>query len=65
MKVSCHLTDTEDLQIIPLTVSNLTQAIDDIVCLNADIVILVQDSEQQHADIVGSCLAEHPAKRKL
>lgn len=58
----CDLTDTDDLQIITLTASNLNQAIDDIIGLNADIVILDQDNEQLHADIVCSFLAKHHSK---
>lgn len=58
----CDLTDTDDLQIITLTANNLNQAIDDIIGLNADIVILDQDNEQLHADIVCSFLAKHHSK---
>lgn len=58
----CDLTTTDDLEIITLTANNLNQAIDDIIGLNADIVILDQDNEELHADIVCSFLAKHHSK---
>ncbi|MDT8311060.1 MAG: hypothetical protein RQ732_06395, partial [Methylophaga sp.] len=58
----CDLTAAEDLQIITLTASNLNQAIDDIIGLNADVVILDQDNEELHADVVCSFLARQHSK---
>lgn len=58
----CDLTAADDLQIITLTASNLNQAIDDIIGLNADVVILDQDNEELHADVVCSFLAKQHSK---
>lgn len=58
----CDLTGTDDLQIITLTASNLNQAIDDIIGLNADVVILDQDNDELHADVVCSFLAKQHSK---
>lgn len=58
----CDLTTADDLQIITLTASNLNQAIDDIIGLNADVVILDQDNEELHADVVCSFLARQHSK---
>lgn len=60
--VGFDLTGTEDLEIVTLTASNLNQAIDDIIGLNADVVILDQDNEDLHADVVCSFLAKHHSK---
>lgn len=58
----CDLTAAEDLQIITLTATSLNQAIDDIIGLNADVVILDQDNEELHADVVCSFLARQHSR---
>lgn len=58
----CDLAAADDLQIITLTAKNLNQAIDDIIGLNADVVVLDQDNEDLHADVVCSFLAKQHSK---
>lgn len=58
----CDLSAADDLQIITLTATNLNQAIDDIIGLDADVVVLDQDNEELHADVVCSFLAKQHSK---
>ncbi len=58
----CDLSAATDLQIITLTATNLNQAIDDIIGLDADVVVLDQDNEDLHADVVCSFLAKQHSK---
>lgn len=58
----CDLSAATDLQVITLQAANLNQAIDDIIGLNADVVVLDQDNEDLHADVVCSFLAKHHSR---
>lgn len=58
----CDLTEADDLQIVTLTATNLNQALEDIIGLDADVVILDQDNEDLHADVVCSFLAKQHSR---
>jgi len=58
----CDLSSADDLQIIIINATNLNQAIDDVIGLNADVVVLDQDNEDLHADLVCSFLAKQHSK---
>ncbi|MEX1200374.1 MAG: hypothetical protein WEB02_06260 [Methylophaga sp.] len=58
----CDLSAAVDLQVIILSATSLNQAIDDIIGLDADVVVLDQDNEDLHADVVCSFLAKQHSR---